>query len=348
MVDTRVMVDHVTKRNRGFGFVTFEESEVARQVVSEERRGLLRLNGKPIDVKLHIPKQLNRDNTSSIASSTVDTRPKPPRVPFSSNGNPGGGARFPYPLRGSPPSYPRAASVRNGGGSCSSLGDEAEDCASICSSTTSSYGVGNDERVPSEHDYHSSYVNMTLNSSQYSSSRSNRIQRSATTPSSGRSMRASPPRHNSSNNLNHSSNRSMNHRRLNRSSSSNSLNNTRRGSRHCHSANSSRPSSRNSDHSMYDNGNNNDAYCQPQPYYHPHDPAAAHAGVPMQMMYAYMMPIVPAPPMYYAPYLPMPMYGSPNPSMQMEQRQQEQNCVNSSVESEEASSLNESELTTGL
>ena len=201
------MVDNVTKRNRGFGFVTFEDPEVVRQVVSE--RHSLRLNGKPIDVKRHRPKSL-KDSNSSIASSTVDTRPKPPRVPGSTR----------LQLRGSPTSYPRPASSRNGGGSCSSLGD-IDDCVSICSSTGSnSYVEGGD---PSEHDYHgysSQSTQLHRNGNGGGGTRNNYLNRSVSAPSTNDK---NDEQINRGKSHRHHQNKTNNRNQLRRSSSSNSM-----------------------------------------------------------------------------------------------------------------------------
>ena len=69
--DSTVMIDRVTHRSRGFGFVTFDDESVSLRLLNQEDgTGKLEMKGKEVELKKAQPKHPTRATVSSIASPT--------------------------------------------------------------------------------------------------------------------------------------------------------------------------------------------------------------------------------------------------------------------------------------
>ncbi|KAF2576587.1 hypothetical protein F2Q70_00002328 [Brassica cretica] len=74
ITDVVVMYDHRTQRPRGFGFISFESEEAVDRVL---QRTFHELNGKMVEVKLAVPKEMalnpirNQMNVNSFGSSRI-------------------------------------------------------------------------------------------------------------------------------------------------------------------------------------------------------------------------------------------------------------------------------------
>lgn len=304
VVESRVMIDRVTFRSRGFGFVTFNDAETAHRVANTEN---LRIHNKPIEIKMHIPK--SKKEASSVASSTIDGRSRsdedrgkyrPPRIPPKCNANKSKGHLSRVSSRGSLqnsgyihnnngnvnlsseknfsqasgalPPYPRAPSVGRAP-SVSSLGD-VEDYVSICSTEASfpeslrSTSGG----VMQQHDY-SADEKDDVNSNNHDTRR-NKDALSASPSQSSRGSRRSRRRG--------GCRRSPSPMNLHQHQQHSNYNHNRR----------SRPSSRNSNYS-YDSNSSE---------HYPFHPAAPYMTAVMPV---YMMPVV------YPTYDPFSTVGNP-------------------------------------
>ncbi|OWM80624.1 DAZ-associated protein 1-like [Punica granatum] len=93
--DVVIMQDNVTRKPRGFGFVTFESENSVKEVM---QKNYYNLNGRYVEVKRAVPKKLNEYvNGSCYSNGHVGTGPESSQTP---------GSYFPYyPAYGPLPSY---------------------------------------------------------------------------------------------------------------------------------------------------------------------------------------------------------------------------------------------------